>query len=106
MSAFDSLDKAVCDERTRLLSEYNSATLALSASVGELIQKTATIPKGEYRRLKNAADQSRIAATFRIFFPGKRHRRRTERSGLRGVKLPYTSSRRSSRPTTAAAFRR
>jgi len=52
----------VCDERTRLLNDYSSATLALSASVDELIQKTGTALKAEYNRLKNATDQARIGA--------------------------------------------
>ena len=52
----------VCDERTRLLHEYNSAILALSASVVELVQKTGTTLKGEFGRLKNVADQARIVA--------------------------------------------
>ena len=52
----------VCDKRARLLNEYKSATLALSASVVELIQKAGTTPMGEYNLLKNAADQMRVAA--------------------------------------------
>ena len=52
----------VCDERTRLLNEYSSATLALSASVDELIQNTGTGLKAEYMRLNNATDRARIAA--------------------------------------------
>ena len=51
-----------CDERARLLNEYNSATMAFSASVAELVQKAGTTLQGEYNRLKNAADQARIAA--------------------------------------------
>ena len=50
-----------CDERARLLNEYNSATMAFSASVAELVQKPGTTLEGEYKRLKNAADQARIA---------------------------------------------
>src|SRR5260370_30376447 len=52
----------VCDERTRLLNAYSSATLALSASVDELIQNTGTNLKAEYMRLNNATDRARIAA--------------------------------------------
>jgi hypothetical protein len=39
---------SVCHERARLLNKYSSATLALSANVEELVQKTATVPKDEH----------------------------------------------------------
>jgi hypothetical protein len=52
----------VCDTRARLLNEYSSATLALSATVDELTQKTDTVLKAEYDRLKAAADQARVLA--------------------------------------------
>src|SRR6266700_3748421 len=38
-----------CDERTRLLNKYNSATMAFSASVAELVQKAGTTLQGEYK---------------------------------------------------------
>ena len=45
-----------------MLNEYSSATLALSARVEELVQKTVTLPKAEYTRLHEAAEQARVTA--------------------------------------------
>jgi len=52
----------VCDERTRLLNEYKSTTLELSARVAKLIDNTGTTPQRDYNLLKNVADLARIAA--------------------------------------------
>jgi hypothetical protein len=48
-----------CDEKGRLLRQYDDATLAFSNAVQELRRKIGTSPKGEYERLERISNEAR-----------------------------------------------
>jgi hypothetical protein len=49
-----------CDEKTRLLRQYDDATLAFSNAVQELRRKIGTSPKEEYERLERLSSEARV----------------------------------------------
>jgi hypothetical protein len=49
-----------CEEKTRLLQEYEAATARFSAAVTELHKRTPVSPVAEYGRLKRAAEEARL----------------------------------------------
>jgi hypothetical protein len=49
-----------CEEKTRLTTEYEEATVRIAAAVTDLQRKTGTSPKEEYARLNRAANESRV----------------------------------------------
>jgi hypothetical protein len=49
-----------CDEKNRLLKQYDDATLAFSNAVQELRRKIGTSPKHEYERLERIANEARV----------------------------------------------
>jgi hypothetical protein len=49
-----------CEEKARLLKEYNVATLGFSETVKELHQRIGTSPKDEYKRLAQISDEARV----------------------------------------------
>jgi hypothetical protein len=48
-----------CDEKSRLLSEYETTTKRFSEAVTELQRKMGTSRKGEYEQLSRVADDAR-----------------------------------------------
>jgi hypothetical protein len=48
-----------CEEKTRLLMEYEAATSTFSGAVRELRRKIGTSPKEEYKRLEIIASEAR-----------------------------------------------
>jgi hypothetical protein len=52
--------KGPCGEKILLMSDYETATKAFSAAVGELRSKMGTVPRAEYERLDSAANQARV----------------------------------------------
>jgi hypothetical protein len=49
-----------CDEKGRLLRQYDDATLAFSNAVQELRRKIGTSPKDEYERLERISKKARV----------------------------------------------
>jgi hypothetical protein len=49
-----------CDEKTRLLRQYDDATLAFSNAVQELRRKIGTSQKEEYERLERISNEVRV----------------------------------------------
>jgi hypothetical protein len=49
-----------CDEKTRLVTEYEAATSAFSEAVKELHRKIGTSPKEEYKRLERISTEARV----------------------------------------------
>jgi hypothetical protein len=49
-----------CDEKGRLLRQYDNATLAFSIAVQELRRNNGTSPKGEYERLERISSEARV----------------------------------------------
>jgi len=49
-----------CDQKTRLVAEYETATNVFAASITELQQKMGTSPKADYDRLLRATDEARL----------------------------------------------
>jgi hypothetical protein len=49
-----------CEEKTRLMSEYETATAKLSAAVREFRGRMSTVPKAEYERLNRAVNEGRL----------------------------------------------
>jgi hypothetical protein len=49
-----------CEEKTRLVKEYDDATLAFSDAVQELRRKIGTSPKAEYERLERISSKARV----------------------------------------------
>jgi hypothetical protein len=50
----------VCEEKTRLVMEYESATSRFSEAVKELHRKIGTSPKEEYKRLERLSTEARV----------------------------------------------
>jgi hypothetical protein len=50
----------VCEEKTRLALEYESATSAFSEAVTELHRRIGTSPKEEYERLERISTEARV----------------------------------------------
>lgn len=50
----------VCEEKARLVGEYETATGRFSAAVTELQRKMGTSPKAEYDRLQRVSDEARV----------------------------------------------
>jgi hypothetical protein len=48
-----------CEEKTRLVMEYEAATSAFSEAVKELRRKIGTSPKEEYKRLERVSTEAR-----------------------------------------------
>jgi hypothetical protein len=49
-----------CEEKSRLVAEYEDATGKFAASVGELQRRMGTSTKEDYERLNRAADEARV----------------------------------------------
>ena len=49
-----------CEEKTRLLMEYEAATSTFSEAVKELHRKIGTSPKEEYKRLERISSVARV----------------------------------------------
>jgi hypothetical protein len=49
-----------CEEKTRLLVEYQAATSAFSEAVKEIRRMIGTSPKAEYERLERIANEARV----------------------------------------------
>jgi hypothetical protein len=49
-----------CEEKARLVKEYDDATLAFSDAVQELRRRIGTSPKAEYERLERISSQARV----------------------------------------------
>ena len=49
-----------CEEKARLASAYDDATLAFSNAVQGLRQKIGTSPKAEYERLERISAEARV----------------------------------------------
>jgi hypothetical protein len=49
-----------CVEKSRLLRQYDVATLAFSKAVQELRRKIGTSPKEEYERLERISSEARV----------------------------------------------
>jgi hypothetical protein len=55
------VDRGVpCEEKARLVMEYEAATSAFSEAVKELHRKIGTSPKEEYRRLERISTEARV----------------------------------------------
>jgi hypothetical protein len=50
----------ICDEKARLVGEYNVATLAFSEAVKELHRRIGTSPLEEYKRLERMSSEARV----------------------------------------------
>jgi hypothetical protein len=50
----------MCEEKDRLLSEYNRAALVYARSVGELHLKRQTLDPSEFKKLRKVADDASI----------------------------------------------
>lgn len=50
----------ICDEKTRLVSEYEATAKRYSDAVTELQRKVGTSAKPDYERLSRAADEARV----------------------------------------------
>jgi Aminoacyl tRNA synthetase class II, N-terminal domain len=49
-----------CEEKARLVQEYDVATLEFSGTVKELHQRMGTSPKEEYKRLAQISNEARV----------------------------------------------
>ena len=49
-----------CEEKARVVSEYEAATTRFASSVTELQRKMGTSPESEYDRLQRDADEARV----------------------------------------------
>ena len=49
-----------CEEKARLVADYEAATKRFSASVTNLQRKMGTSPKAEYDRLQRVSDEARV----------------------------------------------
>jgi hypothetical protein len=49
-----------CDEKGRLLKQYDDATLAFSNAVQKLRRKIGTSPKDEYERVERFSNEARV----------------------------------------------
>jgi hypothetical protein len=49
-----------CEEKARLVKEYDDATLAFSDAVQELRRKIGTSPKAEYERIERISSKARV----------------------------------------------
>jgi hypothetical protein len=49
-----------CEEKARLVRDYDNATLAFSNAVQELHRKIGTSPKDEYQRLERISSEARV----------------------------------------------
>jgi hypothetical protein len=49
-----------CEEKNRLLKEYEAATVAFSAAVIELRRRMGTSPKEEFKRLAQVSSEARV----------------------------------------------
>jgi transposase-like protein len=52
--------KMACEEKARLVAEYEETTKKFSASITELQRKMGTSPKAEYDRLQHTVDEARL----------------------------------------------
>lgn len=53
------ISKANCEEKTRLLVAYQTATEKYSTAVSELVKKMGITPKPDYDKLHRLAEQAR-----------------------------------------------
>jgi hypothetical protein len=51
-----------CEEKNRLLREYEAATVAFSAAVQELRRRMGTSPREDYKRLERVSSGARMKA--------------------------------------------
>jgi hypothetical protein len=63
-----------CDEKRRLLRQYDDATLAFSNAVQELRRKIGTSPKDEYERLERISSEARVKSVQARLALGTTHR--------------------------------
>ena len=49
-----------CEEKTRLVSDYETAAKTFAAAVGDLQRKTGTSSKAEYEELHRSIDKTRL----------------------------------------------
>jgi hypothetical protein len=59
MDGFTSM-KILCEEKARLMSEYDAATTKFSAAVAELRRRMGTVQKTQYEHLDRAANEARV----------------------------------------------
>jgi uncharacterized protein YjcR len=52
----------ICEEKIRLMAEYEEATSVFSQAVKELRQKIGTSPSEEYKRLAQNSNEARVKA--------------------------------------------
>jgi hypothetical protein len=52
----------ICGEKTRLMDEYSTATIAFTKAVQELRRKIGTSPREEYNRLERISSEARVKA--------------------------------------------
>jgi hypothetical protein len=50
----------LCEEKTRLVTEYEAATSAFSEAVKQLHRKIGTSPKEEYKRLERISTEAHV----------------------------------------------
>lgn len=50
----------ICEEKTRLVSEFEAATTKFAEAVTELQRKTGTSQKNDYERLSHATVEARV----------------------------------------------
>jgi hypothetical protein len=60
MARWRTLVSVACEEKARLLAEYEAATVTFAASVTELHRKMGTSPKADYDRLQRVTDEARV----------------------------------------------
>jgi len=51
-----------CEEKSRLLQEYQRTTELYSSAVAELARKIGIVPRQKYQRLHEAAEKARFAS--------------------------------------------
>jgi hypothetical protein len=49
-----------CEEKARLVEEYNAATVGFSKAVKQLHRRIGTSPKEEYKRLVQVSNEARV----------------------------------------------
>ena len=63
-----------CDEKGRLLRQYDEATLAFSNAVQELRRKIGTSAKDEYERLERISNEARVKSRANTISARATHR--------------------------------
>jgi hypothetical protein len=60
MAGWKTLVCMACEEKTRLVAEYKTATNKFAATVTDLQRKMGTSPKADYDRLQRVTDEARV----------------------------------------------